>query len=58
VIVLLGLEGRQTHQMKGVREVWIYRESPLTAKLGIKQSSGLQMIEAGFAKRRGAADTA
>jgi len=44
--------------MKSVREVRIYRESPLTAKLGIKQSSGLQMIEPGFAKRRGVADTA
>jgi hypothetical protein len=58
VIVLPGLEGQQAHQMKGVREVRIYREGPLTAKLGIKQSSGLQMIEPGFAKRRWAADIA
>ena len=43
--------------MKSVREVRIYRESLLTAKLRIKQSSCLQMIEAGFAKRRGTADT-
>ena len=57
MIVLPGLEGQQAHQMKGVREVRIYRESLLTAKLRIKQSSCLQMIEAGFAKRRGTADT-
>jgi hypothetical protein len=51
VVVLVGLEAQQSHQMQAVGMIGIDRERLLAADLRIEMPSGQQMSKAGFAVR-------
>ena len=52
MIVLLGMEGQETHEMQGIRVFRVYREGLLAAKLGVEVPPGAEMLKAGLMERR------
>ena len=51
MVVLFGVEGKETHQVQGVRVVGIHGKRLLAAKLGVEMPSCLHVAEAGLIER-------